>query len=275
MLRNLALHAAILALALPFASAADTKTTSGLSAAAIVEKNVAARGGLQAWRAVQTLTYTGKLDAGGNNRPTLAVASPGVKKGALPPPRPKEQVQLPFTWELKRPRKERIEIEFKGQKSLQVFDGTNGWKLRLFLNRHQVEPYTAYEMSTTATKADLDGYLIDYAAKGTKIDLVGPDKVQGRDAYDLKVTLQNGKVRHVWVDAKTFLEAKIEGDSRPMDGKMRPVFTYPSDYRAVNGLTMPFLNETSVESTRQTEKMQIEKITVNPKLDDSLFAKPN
>ena len=184
-------------------------------------------------------------------------------------------MQLPFTWELKRPRKERIEIEFKGQKSLQVFDGTNGWKLRLFLNRHQVEPYTAYEMSTTATKADLDGYLIDYAAKGTKIDLVGPDKVQGRDAYDLKVTLQNGKVRHVWVDAKTFLEAKIEGDSRPMDGKMRPVFTYPSDYRAVNGLTMPFLNETSVESTRQTEKMQIEKITVNPKLDDSLFAKPN
>ena len=89
MLRNLALHAAILALALPFASAADTKTTSGLSAAAIVEKNVAARGGLQAWRAVQTLSLSGKVDAGGNNRPTLAVASPGVKKGALPPPRPK------------------------------------------------------------------------------------------------------------------------------------------------------------------------------------------
>src|ERR1700681_3898390 len=35
-----------------------------LSAAQIVEKNVAARGGLQAWRGVQTVSWNGKMDVG-------------------------------------------------------------------------------------------------------------------------------------------------------------------------------------------------------------------
>ena len=45
--------------------AADGKPApANLSAAQIVEKHVAARGGPQAWRALQTLSVTGKMDAG-------------------------------------------------------------------------------------------------------------------------------------------------------------------------------------------------------------------
>ena len=33
-----------------------------------------------------------------------------------------------------------------------------------------------------------DGYLVDYAAKGSKVDLDGMEKVEGHDAYKLKVT---------------------------------------------------------------------------------------
>src|SRR2546428_10762597 len=45
--------------------AAERKTTAPrLSAAQIVKKHVSARGGLQAWRAVQTLSLSGKMDAG-------------------------------------------------------------------------------------------------------------------------------------------------------------------------------------------------------------------
>ena len=36
-----------------------------MTAEQIVERNVAARGGLKAWRAVNTLSYAGQLDAGG------------------------------------------------------------------------------------------------------------------------------------------------------------------------------------------------------------------
>src|ERR1700758_1958528 len=109
-----------LALAISLAAGADTASTGAkLSAAEIVDKNVSARGGLQAWRAVKALSITGKMDAGGNTRPTLPV--PGQKTGPqMPPPRPAEQVQLPFVMELKRPRKMRLELEFNGQTAIQV-----------------------------------------------------------------------------------------------------------------------------------------------------------
>src|SRR5438270_6975089 len=88
-------------------AADNSATRMKLSAAQIVEKNVAARGGLQVWRSVQTLSMMGKMEAGGNNRPTLP--TPSTKTGKqMPPPRPADQVQLPFVMELKRPRKVRV-----------------------------------------------------------------------------------------------------------------------------------------------------------------------
>src|SRR5438034_4833398 len=55
----------------PALAAAESKsaTPGGLSAAQIVDKHVAARGGLQAWRAVQTLSVAGKLEAGTGDSP--------------------------------------------------------------------------------------------------------------------------------------------------------------------------------------------------------------
>ena len=66
----------------------------GLSATQIVDKNVAARGGLQAWRAVQTITMEGKMGVGGNQRATLSVPMRSMKSGEhVAPQRPAEEVQ--------------------------------------------------------------------------------------------------------------------------------------------------------------------------------------
>src|SRR5437667_11520642 len=94
-----------------------------LSAADIADKNVAARGGLQAWRAVQTMSLEGKLGAGGNQRATLPVPPQGPKTSLKSiPQRPVDEAQLPFVMDLKRPRKTRVELVFKGQTAIQVFD---------------------------------------------------------------------------------------------------------------------------------------------------------
>ena len=74
-----------------------------LSAAEIVSRNAAVRGGLQAWRAIQTLSFSGKMQAGGDNRPSLPnVGSRREQKVATP--RPPAQVELPFKMEMKRTR---------------------------------------------------------------------------------------------------------------------------------------------------------------------------
>jgi hypothetical protein len=269
------------------AAVVDTASQSKLTAAAIVDKNVAARGGLQAWRTVQTLSLAGKLGAGGNQRATLPVPVPGPHSGAQAPiTRPADEVQLPFVMELKRPRKMRFELQFSGQTAIQVFDGANGWKLRPYLNRRVVEPYTTEEMKAASTQAELDGFLVDYAAKGTKIELAGMEKVENRDTYKLKLTMKSGQAMHVWIDADTFLEAKIEGQPRMLDGTSHPVEVYYRDYRPVNGLQIPYVLETRVLPVARTkmglrdpavppEKIMIEKVVVNPQFDDALFTKPD
>jgi len=255
---------------------ADTTTKATvpqLSAEQIVEKNVAARGGLSGWRALQTLEMKGKMQAGGNKRPTIPV--PGTRVGPeVKSNRPADQVELPFTMQLERGRKQRVEIQFNGQTAVQVYNGSQGWKLRPFLNRHEVEKYTADELKQASSQSDLDGLLIDYAAKGSKVELAGVEQVEGRNAYNLKVTDKNGNIRHDWVDAQTFLEIKVEGNPRRLDGKYHPVATFLRDYRSVNGLVMPYLQETVVEGVKDTEKIKIEEIVSNPKLDASQFAMP-
>ncbi len=275
-----------LTLAVSLVAAADAPSRGGLTAAQIVEKNISARGGLQAWRAVQTLSLAGKLGAGGNDRATLNLPNPGQKMDQLiAPHRRAAEVELPFVMELKRPRKMRFELQFNGQTAVQVYDGVNGWKLRPFLNRRVVEPYTEAETKIASMQSDLDGPLVDYAAKGTRVEFAGMEKVEGRDNYKLKLTMQNGQAIHVWIDAQTFLEAKIEGTPRRLDGTDHPVEVYFRDFRPVNGLQIPYVLETKVLPVAKTalglkdppvpvEKITIEKVEVNPKLADALFTKP-
>ena len=254
MLRKMVLPIIIVLLAVPLVVVADSTSTTApvdLTAAQIVERNISARGGLQAWRTVKTMSMSGKLDAGG-----------------------KQKVQLPFVLEMERNRKTRLELQFNGQTAVQVYDGTNGWKLRPFLNRRDVEPYTPDELKAASMQADIDGPLVDYVAKGTKVQLDGMQSVEGHDAFNLKLTLKTGQVQHIWVDAQTFLDVKIEGTPRRLDGKFHPVATYLRDYRSVNGLMIPYVNETAVDGVKQTEKILVEKVIVNPKLEDSHFSKP-
>jgi len=252
MLRKMVLPIIILLLAVPLVVVADSTTAPvDLTAAQIVDRNISARGGLQAWRTVKTLSMSGKLDAGG-----------------------KQRVQLPFVLEMERNRKTRLELQFNGQTAVQVYDGTNGWKLRPFLNRRDVEPYTPDELKAASMQADIDGPLVDYVAKGTKVQLEGIQSVEGHDAFNLKLTLKTGQVQHIWVDAQTFLDVKVEGTPRRLDGRFHPVATYLRDYRSVNGLMIPYVNETAVDGVKQTEKILVEKVMVNPKLEDSHFSKP-
>jgi outer membrane lipoprotein-sorting protein len=274
---------------LPIAfAAADTKPAAvpSMSAAQIVAKHIAARGGLQAWHTVQAMVWTGKMEAGVGDSAARSQAyvknswrkDPKAKRVALQADQsnkePPKQVQLPFVLDMKRPEKARVEIEFDGATAVQVYDGTNGWKVRPFLNRRSVEPFTDDEKKSQAGKWDLDGPLLDYEAQGTKVALDGVEAVEGHNAYKLKLTTKDGGVQHIWIDAQSFLDVKVEGTPRRMDGRLHTVSVYQRDFRSVQGLLIPFVLETTVDGYADTHKMLIEKVAVNPQLDDTLFAKP-
>src|SRR2546427_3482566 len=98
------------------ALAAGCASAAKLSAAEIVAKNVAARGGLDAWRKVETMVWIGHIQS-------TRAPSPSMQ----------------FRLEQKRPSKTRLEISALNEKSMRVFDGVQGWKLRPGHGRPEVQ----------------------------------------------------------------------------------------------------------------------------------------
>lgn len=239
---------------LPASAAADEPAPppAELSAVQIVEKNVAARGGLEAWKKVQTMAWVGHIEN------TLSPAA-----------------RLPFVLEQKRPNKTRFEIKAQNQLSLRIFDGTNGWKLRPSANgKPEVQTFSDTELRFAQDGQVIDGPLMDYAAKGVAIALEGIEAVEGRPAYRLKIRLPSGSNQHVWVDTQSFLDIKYEHPSKTAFGQPGPLAMFYRDFRDVDGLQMPMTIETGSDTAKAPGRMIIDRVAVNPPLEDRVFAKP-
>lgn len=268
------------------AKTAPANPVPKLTVTQVIEKHVAARGGLQAWRAVTSMSWNGKMEVGFADsaaRSQRYVSNSMARTGKMQRmaifdeekrAQSAKQVELPFVMEMKRPAKSRVELEFAGKTSIQVYDGKDGWMKRPYLNRDDWEPFSPEQAKSQAEKSGLDNPLFDYSAKGTTVALEGVEPVEGHNAYKLKLTLKSGEVQHVFIDAQSFLDVKVEGTPKRMDGKMRTVWVYQRDFRSVNGVMVPFVLETAVDGYRDTHKMTIEKAVLNPQLDDALFVRP-
>jgi outer membrane lipoprotein-sorting protein len=245
--------AALAACSAAGAVAADSAPEAAeLTAEQIVEKNVAARGGLEAWHKIQTMVWIGHMESPGN-----------------------PVSQIPFVLQQKRPNKTRFELNAMGQRTLRVFDGKRGWKAHPSQDgRPDVQPFTPQELRFAQGEVVIDSPLFDYESKRVAVELDGIDQVEGRKAYRLIVRTASGQRHNVWIDAQTFLDVKYDRTSYNAAGVPRTVSVFYRDYKTVEGLQIPGTIETGAGPGQGSEKMVIEKIALNPPLDDRVFGKP-
>jgi outer membrane lipoprotein-sorting protein len=214
----------------------------------ILAKNLEARGGLEKIKALQSVRMTGTMTVG-----------PGM--------------EAPFVIEQKRPNLMRMEFTLQGMTGVQAYDGKTGWQLMPFGGRKDPEPIPEDQMKQVEEQADFDGPLVDYKAKGNKVELVGKDKVEGSDAWKLKVTLKNGDIRYIYLDADQFLEIRTEGKTTIRGTEVEGEATI-GDYKEVNGVMMPFAVESGQKGGPQKMKMTIKEAVANVPLDDARFKMP-
>ena len=132
---------------------------------------------------------------------------------------------------------------------------------------------SADEAKETEEMADVDGPLVDYKSKGHQAELLGKEKIEGTDAYKIKLTLKNGDVETIYIDADSFLQIK-EVDKRTVRGSEQETESSIGDYKEVNGILFPFAVENAVKGTDQKQKITISKIELNVPVDDSMFKMP-
>ncbi len=240
---------ALLAVALTSQAANEVS----LTAEQIVEKNVAARGGLDAWRKIGTMAWLGHVE------------TPNVPGGSMP-----------FILEFRRPNQTRFSVDPQGQPGMRVFDGSNGWKVRPAGNGSaDVQPYANEELKAARDGAGLDGPLIDYQTKGIGVALDGPDNVDGQPAYRLLIKLPSGSRQHVWVDAKTFLDIRSDREAVDKQGRTGIIWTSYRNFQSVDGLRIPMTIERSAAGAKVTDMMVIDRVVLNPDIHAQAFAKPD
>ena len=214
----------------------------------LVARNIEARGGESAWDKVSSLRLSGQMDLG-------------------------QDVVVPYVLEQKRPDKMCFEFIFQEETSTQCANGNGGWKVAPFLGREGAEAMTELEYQETADSTDPYGLLYDYAARGSEIDLLGQDTLDGRNTYKLQVTLPKGGVRWLYLDEETALEIKLEA-IRIVAGRERLVKTYYHDWESTDGLLIARRQETLTDGDSQSHFLTVDSVVVNPVLDDERFEMP-
>ena len=121
--------------------------------------------------------------------------------------------------------------------------------------------------------SDFDGPLVNYAAKGNKIEFEGKEVYEGSDVYKLKVTLANGTVKHYFLDTEYYVPIKIE-TKQINRGTEFDTETILGDYKEIAGVYFPFSIESGVKGSPNRASVTFEKIEVNQSIDDGRFSIP-
>jgi outer membrane lipoprotein-sorting protein len=215
----------------------------------IIAKYVEARGGLAKIKSIQSERMRGTL-----------MFAPGIEG--------------PFLVERERPYKMRMEVSFRDQTLIRVYDGkSSGWIYNPFAANASVEAMSENDLRNILDEADFEGPFIDYKAKGNQLEYAGKTDVEGKPAYKIKLTNKGGDVSYFSFDASTFFLVRWQGNRKTGDKEV-PWESYFRDFREIDGLQYPFLVESSAPGTDQVQKIMADKIEVNVTISESRFKKP-
>lgn len=218
----------------------------------VVASNLEAKGGEEAWMALETGRMTGNMRMGGG------------AAGAL---------EMPFSVEFKKPHKIRLEFTMQGMTAIQAFDGEIGWAILPFLGKTEPEEMAEDQVKQLKNQADFEGVLVNYEEKGHTVELVGQEEVDGTPAYKLKVTRADGDVDYLYLDEEYFVEFKMEAQ-REVQGSEMTIATVLGDYKEVDGLLFAHSMEMSFGGGDAQQVITIEKIELGVDLPDERFAMP-
>jgi hypothetical protein len=214
----------------------------------LVEKNIEARGGMDKIQAIKTLRVTGTFEGGGG-----FVATVGQEN--------------------ERPNLIRQTLSLQGMTAVQAYDGTTGWQIQPFNGRKDAELMGEDDLRDLLLDADFDGPLVDYKEKGSTVEFLGHDVVDGDDALRLKVTLKNGDIIYDYLDPDTFIEIRRD-IQQFIRGAVRERVLGLGSYKPVHGVMYPFSLNQGPKTHPDDQTTTIQKIEANVTIDPADFALP-
>ncbi len=216
-------------------------TVKAQTADEVIAKHIAAIGGVDNWKKVNSMKMEGILQVQGAEVNVTVTILHG--KGM------------------------RQDISVMGMTGYEIVTPTEGWDFMPFQGQTEPEAKTPEELAEAQDQLDAQGELIDYAAKGHKVELVGKEDVEGTECFKLKVTKKGGSVSTLFIDPKNFYIIQSKSVQKA-NGQEMEVTTSFSNYEKLpegivvaKSMTLPF------------GEMNMTKVSVNIPVEESFFKK--
>jgi outer membrane lipoprotein-sorting protein len=219
----------------------------------IIEKHLTALGGRAALAKLKSRSMTGTITL---TTPAGEVSGPVEALNAVPN-KSRMLIKLDLT------------AFGAGELSIdQRFDGTSGYVIDTMQGNHDLAGGQLENMKNGAFPSPL----LNYKDRGLTVELAGKEKVGEHDTYVLIVKPDRGPIARQFIDAESFLLARVVIKVElPQVGELEQTTDF-SDYRAVDGVKVPFTVKAT--SAVQTFTVTFKNVEHNTPIEDALFSKP-
>ncbi|MEO6547864.1 MAG: hypothetical protein ABIN94_07680 [Ferruginibacter sp.] len=204
----------------------------------IVNKHIAAIGGKEKLLSLKSVKKTGSINTEGFDVGVVVTAVNGVGS--------RNDITVPNMGE-----------------GFQITNATKGWEFMPFMGQATPEAYSEGKVKFTQYLLDLQGLLVNYKEKGNQVELLGKEKVDTSECYQLKITTKSGNIFTEFIDVATGYNIKTI--AKAANGEEEVVTNYSNFKKTADGLVFPF-SQTIPRGT-----INFSMIEVNQPVDETIF----
>jgi hypothetical protein len=217
------------------------------SADEVIQKYTANMGGLDAFNKITSAKMTGTVTTQG--------------------------MDLPLTTQIINGKAMRTDAEVMGSAVTNCYFNGTGWKINPFQGAPTATEVTGNELNEFKNQSMLANPLMDYKARGHKVEIDGQEDVEGVKTYKIILTSKDdGKTTTYFVSAADYTLVKTVG-TRNMQGLEIEIETYYSDLRENSGVKF-FMARSQKMNGKEFQAIKFEKVELNVTIDEKIFEMP-
>lgn len=223
------------------------KASNSQTADEVINKYIDALGGMEKLNSIKTFKVTGKITGG---------------------------MEIPFVQTIKRPDNMYMEMTIQGMSMKQGYDGTTAWAINPFGGNKNAEKLPPEQVKYMKQQTEIEGALVNYKDKGSSVELMGKEDVEGSDTYKIKLTDKDSDITYYYIDAASNLLIKESSKRKVKEKEISSDVMY-GDYRSVDGFMMPFAVEVKSSAGQMgNQNIIIDKAEMNVDVDTNIFKMP-
>jgi len=224
----------------------EGKSNPKITLKEILEKHYQAKGGAEAWQAVDTIKFAGGMYTKETTFKTAAI--------------------------FKRPNLCRLDFQVGKWYFMESFDGKIPWQMNRGTRSGAIilKGKRAKEMIDTC---DFEGPLIGHDLKGHQIKYLGKEKIGDNWGYVLEVKLKTGNTDIYYLDTQTFLPFMVKSSTTILDQVVQTTINI-GEYLEIGDIQLPFSYEFIVDGNPSIETLKIKTVELNPEIDNNIFRLP-